>query len=91
MVWSRVARDDLKAIVSHIRTGSPAYAKSFGLRFRHRVTHLEAFPGSGRLVSEDPTHPYRGLIFENYPIVYRHDEGTVTIVTTIHGARTLQL
>ncbi len=91
LVWSRVARDDLKAIVSYIRNDSPAYAKSFALRLRHRVTQLEAFPDSGRLVPEDPKHTYRELIFGDYRIVYRHEESTATIVTIIHGARTLQV
>ncbi|MBI4198904.1 MAG: type II toxin-antitoxin system RelE/ParE family toxin [Chloroflexi bacterium] len=90
IVWSRVARDDLKAIVSYIRTDSPAYAKSFALRLRSRVIQLEGFPDSGRLVPEDPTHTYRELIFGNYRIVYRHDGGTVTVLTIIHGARILQ-
>lgn len=91
IVWSRVAREDLKAIVSYIRTDSPAYAKSFALRIRHRVTQLEAFPDSGRLVPEDPANTYRELIFGNYRVVYRHDAGILTIVTIIHGARILQL
>lgn len=91
IVWSRVAREDLKAIVSYIRTDSPAYAKSFALRIHHRVTQLEAFPDSGRLVPEDSANTYRELIFGNYRVVYRHDAGIVTIVTIIHGARILQL
>lgn len=91
IVWSRVARDDLKAIVSYIRGDSPAYAKSFALRLRHRVTQLETFPDSGRQVPEDSTHTYRELIFGDYRIVYRHDESAVIIVTIIHGARILPL
>jgi len=71
IVWSRVARDDLQAIVSFIRADSPAYAKSFGLRLRQRVTHLEAFPESGRLVPEDSTNTYREPIFGNFRVIYR--------------------
>ena len=91
IVWSRVARDDLQAIVSSIRADSPAYARSFGLRLRQRVTQLEAFPESGRLGPEDSTNTYRELIFGNFRVIYRYDEGTVTIVTIIHGTRTLRL
>lgn len=80
-----MARDDLQAIVSYIRADSPAYARSFGLRLRQRVTQLEAFPESGRLVPEDSTHTYRALIVGNYRVIYGCDEGTVTIVTSSTG------
>lgn len=62
IVWSRVARDDLQAIVFYIRADSPAYARSFGLQLRQRLTQLEAFPESGRFVPEDSSHTYRELI-----------------------------
>ena len=91
IVWSLVARDDLKRIVSYIRADAPAYARSFALRLKERVTHLETFPESGRSVPEDPTRTYRELIFGNYRVIYRHSESTVTIVTVIHGARILRL
>lgn len=91
IVWSRVARDDLKAIISHIGADSPAYAKSFGLRLRERLAQLEAFPQSGRLVPEDSTQTYRELIFGNYRVIYRHDQGTVTVVTIIHGSRLVRI
>lgn len=90
IIWSRPARDDLKAIVAYIAADSLAYAKSFELRLRQRVTRLEAFPESGRLVPEDSTSAYRELIVGNYRVIYRHDEGIVTIVTIIHGTRTLR-
>ena len=91
VVWSRIARDDLRRIVSYIRADAPAYARTFALRLNQRVTQLETFPESGRWVPEDPTETYRELIFGNYRIIYRHAAGTVTIVTVIHGARILGL
>ena len=90
IVWSYPARDDLKEIVSYIRVESPAYAKSFALRLHQRITQLEKFPNSGRLVPEDWNQTYKELIFGNYRVIYRHDAGTVTIVTIIHGARILR-
>jgi addiction module RelE/StbE family toxin len=91
VVWSHVARDDLKRITSYIRADAPAYARSFALRLNERVTQLEAFPESGRSVPEDSTQTYRELVFGNYRVIYRHSENTVTIVTVIHGARILRL
>ena len=87
LVWSSVARDDLKALVSFINADSPGYAQTFGLHIQQRVEQLYHFPTSGRNVPEDKTGTYRELIMGNY----RVDEDIVTIVTLIHGARLLRL
>ena len=91
IVWSPVARDDLKALVSFIKADSPGYAQTFGLHIRQRVEQLHHLPESGRKVPEDKSGTYRELIVGNYRVVYRVDEDTVTIVTLIHGARILCL
>ena len=91
VVWSRVARDDLKG--DHF----PYPGRRARVREVLRTTagpapdELETFPESGRFVPEDPTQSHRELIFGDYRVIYRHSEGTVTIVTVIHGARILQL
>lgn len=91
LVWSSVARDDLKALVSFIKVDSPGYAKTFGLHIQQRVEQLQHFPESGRKVPEDETGTYRELIVGNYRLVYRIDRDTVTVVTLVHGARLLRL
>ena len=91
IVWSFVARDDLKALVSFIKADSPSYAQTFGLHIQQRVKQLHHFYESGRKVPEDKRGTYRELIVGNYRVVYRVDEDTVTIVTLIHGARMLRL
>ncbi len=91
VVWSGVARNNFREIISFIGTDSPAYARSFGVRIQRRVQQLEAFPDSGRPVPEDPTGVYRELIIGNYRLIYLRDEEVVTIVVVIHGARALRL
>ena len=91
IVWSSVARDDFKALVSFIKADSPGYAQTFGLHIQQRVEQLHRVPESGRKVPEDKSGTYRELIVGNYRVVYRADEDTVTIVTLIHGARILRL
>jgi toxin ParE1/3/4 len=91
VVWSAVARDDLKAVVDYIKADSPGYARTFGWHIQQRVGQLQHFPESGRRVPEDESGTYRELIVGNYRVVYRADNGTVTIVTLIHGARLLHL
>jgi addiction module RelE/StbE family toxin len=91
LVWSAVARDDLKALVSFIKADSPGYAQTFGLHIQQRVEQLRDFSESGRKVPEDKSGAYRELLVGNYRVVYRVDKDTVTIVTLIHGARLLHL
>ena len=91
LVWSSIARDDLKTLVSFIKADSPGYARTFGLHIQQRVEQLRHFPESGRKVPEDKTDTYRELLIGNYRAVYRVGEDTVTIVTLIHGARLLRL
>lgn len=91
LVWSSVARDDLKALVTFIKADSPGYAQTFGLHIQQRVEQLRHFQESGRKVPEDKTGAYRELIIGNYRAVYRVDEDTLTIVTLIHGARLLRI
>lgn len=91
IVWSRVARTDLREIVAYIRADSPAYDRSFGIRLRQRIAQLEDFPESGRPVPEDQTSTYRELIVGNYRVIYRYDADMVTIVTVTQGSRTLRL
>lgn len=70
IVWSSVARDDLKALVSFIKADSPGYAQTFGLHIQQRVEQLHRVPESGRKVPEDKSGTYRELIVENYRVVY---------------------
>ncbi|MDH3770336.1 MAG: type II toxin-antitoxin system RelE/ParE family toxin [Nitrospirota bacterium] len=91
VVWSVVARDDLKALVDYIKADSPGYARTFGWHIQQRVGQLQHFPESGRKVPEDASGTYRELIAGNYRVVYRVDNDKVTIVTLIHGARLLIL
>jgi addiction module RelE/StbE family toxin len=91
VVWSVVARDDLKVLVEYIKADSPGYARTFGWHIQQRVGQLQHFPESGRKVPEDESGTYRELIVGNYRVVYRVDNDRVTIVTLIHGARLLIL
>ena len=70
IVWSSVARDDLKALVSFIKADSPGYAQTFGLHIQQRVEQLHRVPESGRKVPEDKSGTYRELIVGNYRVIY---------------------
>ena len=53
LVWSSIARDDLRTLISYIKADSPGYARTFGLHIQQRVEQLRQFPESGRKVPED--------------------------------------
>jgi plasmid stabilization system protein ParE len=66
LIWSFVARDDLRALISYIKADSPGYARTFGLHIQQCVEQLLHFPESGRMVPEDRSGIYRELIVGNY-------------------------
>jgi len=51
---------------------------------------LAHFPRSGRKVPEYDDKNVRELIVYNYRIIYRLQDGNVTIAAIIHGRRNLQ-
>lgn len=65
LIWSFVARDDLRALISYIKADSPGYARTFGLHIQQRVEQLRHFPESGRRVPEDRSGIYRELLVRN--------------------------
>ena len=44
VVWSSVARDDLKAVVAFINADSPSYAQTFGLHIQQRWSNYATSP-----------------------------------------------
>lgn len=54
-----------------------------------KTASLRAAYLRGRIVPEDKRQRCRELLFGNYRIIYRVEDGTVQILTVIHGARDL--
>lgn len=89
VVWSPKAIADVDAIAEYIARDSPAYASSVVDQILKTTRSLEKFPLSGRTVPEFGDELLREKIVYSYRILYQVAEDKVTIVTVIHGKRTL--
>ncbi len=92
LVWTRPALDGLLAIVRHIKTDNPAAAERFASTVNVKVTRLERFPESGRVVPEFPGSGLREVLLGDYRIIYRtvKDPASIQILAVRHGARLLE-
>ena len=89
IVWTRSAREDLKAVVQYIKRDSPKAAENFGFRLMTEAESVAEFPRKGRVVPEENDPLIREVICSPYRIVYRIDEQNqmLNIVRIWHAAR----
>ncbi len=78
--WTEAAYGDLQSTYDFIRGDSPAAAASAVRRIADAIDRLELFPESGRVLPEDPAGQYRELIVRSHRVIYRADEGVVTLL-----------
>jgi len=77
IAWTERARQDLQEIIEYLSRDTKAYAQSFALRLRKKIDRLSPFPESGRLIPEDPERGIRGVLVENYRVLYKIAGGRV--------------
>ncbi len=89
IVWTRLARDDLRGIMEYIARNNPEAATRVGERILESVEVLRRAPELGRMVPERPDPRIRELIRGNYRIVYRLCDTPrhIEIWRVWHGAR----
>ncbi|MEZ0254345.1 MAG: type II toxin-antitoxin system RelE/ParE family toxin [Chthoniobacter sp.] len=87
VVFSLRSREDLRKIVTHIATDSPADAERFGLALIAQAESLANAPRIGMPMPERPGA--RLLPFGSYLIIYRPDSirKAVRILRFWHAAR----
>lgn len=90
IVWSDLAKEDLKAIHEYISKDSKVYADRLIAKLTHRVEQLENYPQSGRMVVEFGQENIRELIEGNYRIIFRINIEYIGIVRVQHSARLLR-
>ncbi len=89
IVWSELAKEDLKAIKAFIGRNAPRAAEAFIARIKDHVKRLEAFPESGQVVEEYNKPNVREILYGNYRIIYRFDGKRIEVITVYHSARLL--
>ena len=87
VLWTNIARDDLKSIFEYISEDSHQYAKRFTEKLIRKVESLQNYPNMGRIVPEFENPEIRELIEGNYRIVYKVYEDRVEIVRIHHSSR----
>lgn len=58
-------------------------------RVTERLSQLEAFPESGRIVPEFDERVFRELVEGDYRIIYERFADRVEVVAVVHGSRSL--
>jgi len=88
IVFSKIARADLKEIVDYIKRDSVSYANLEKKRIENAIDKLPYQPLSGRVVPELSNEGFRELIFRNYRIIYQIISAhQINILTIHHHAR----
>ncbi len=89
LVWTRLAREDLREIVRYIARDNAKAARRVGDRILEAVEVSGRMPQLGRVVPERQDPGIREIIRGNYRIVYRlcEDPRRIEIWRIWHGAR----
>jgi addiction module RelE/StbE family toxin len=88
--WTLTAAEDVQLLEQWIARDSPLNAVDFTDRLIGSVEILANNPLIGRVVPEFNREGLRELIFKGYRIVYSVEEGRLTILRVVHGARDLR-
>jgi toxin ParE1/3/4 len=90
IIFSPLARFDLKEIIEFIKRDSLRYAILESKKIQAAINGLTKHPLMGRIVPEIEDERYRELIFRNYRIIYRIvSEKQINILTIHHHSRSL--
>ena len=89
--WSPRAADDLEAIAQYISLDSPAYSKAVVKTILEITRKFSQFPFAGRIVPELSDENIREWFAYSYRIIYRIDEGAITVAAIVHGRRMLSI
>jgi toxin ParE1/3/4 len=90
IIFSKIARFDLKEIIEYIKRDSIKYALLEKKKIIEAIEKLETQPYLGRVVPELGNSEIRELIFRNYRIVYQTvSKGQIDILSIHHHSRLL--
>jgi toxin ParE1/3/4 len=87
VIWSKPARDDLKAIFDYIKKDSRYYAEKVIDDIIEKSEYLERFPEMGRVVPEINESNVREIFVYSYRLIYEITNGNINIITIVHFAR----
>ncbi len=89
IIWSPLAVDRVFEIAEYIALDKPSAADDWVDTIFESVKRLKQFPRSGRVILEIQLDEFRGIILDNYRIIYRIEEKQVSIFTVRNGREVL--
>ena len=89
LIWSEKAIISLELIAEYISKDSLFYAKETIRKIRSLTRKLKDFPYLGSIVQEYDRPDIKQLIYKSYRIIYKIDDGVITILTVISGYKQL--
>lgn len=90
VIVSRLAKEDLREIITYYKSLSPNYVEKTISEFEKNVLSLKDFPKSGRIVPElekQGIENFRELIQGYYRIIYEINNDIVNVQAVIDGRR----
>jgi toxin ParE1/3/4 len=90
VIWSEIAKTDLRAIYDYIANDSRHYAKKVAQDIREKTDILSGLPNMGRVVPEMEGKTIRELSLYSYRIIYEVKNEQVYILTIVHKRQNLQ-
>jgi plasmid stabilization system protein ParE len=93
VIWAGVAENDLKEIIEHIATDSPADALKTFKKIKKKASSLYTFPKRGRIVPELQDQGillYRELIIPPWRIIYRISEMKVYVLSVLDSRQNVE-
>lgn len=86
IIWSPKAALDLNRIVDFISRDKKEAALQWARLIHRKVSRLQRFPKSGRVVPEVGREEIREILIGDYRVVYKIG-AQVSILTVFHGAK----
>ncbi len=90
VIWSEIAKTDLRAIYDYIANDSKHYAKKVAQDIREKSDILSNLPSMGRVVPEMGDTNIRELSLYSYRIIYEIKNEQIYILTIVHKRQDLQ-
>lgn len=87
LIYTDIARQDIRAIGHHIRRHNPLRAESFVRDMLASCRELPSMPDAFPVYPRAGNETLRRRVFGQYLIFYIVSEDAVTIVRILHGAR----
>ena len=89
IIWTKIAREDLREIKIYISKDSVYYANCVIEKIIFTAEKLSIFPQMGRRVREAKDESLREIIYNSYRIIYKIDNHSISILGIIHTRRDL--